>query len=563
MPVEKTGAQIVIDFLKYHNVDVVFGIPGGATLPIYDELYKANIRHILTRHEQGAIHAAEGYAKASGKIGVCFATSGPGATNLVTGLTDAKLDSVPILAITGQVATNFIGTDAFQEADIYGISTPITKFNKLVKDVDELASSLEEAYFIATSRRPGPVLVDIPKDIQAAKTRKTKYELLLHPKIRERYEKINPHGDIEALAEAINKAEKPLLYIGGGAIISGACDEILKLTETSNIPVTMTLKGLGSFPGNHPYSLGMLGMHGTKYANYAVNHCDLLIALGARFDDRVTGKLASFAQQAKIAHIDIDPAEMGKLVTPDYPIIGDLKKVLQEILTQITSQKREQWISQILKWKESHPLSYDREEDNEIKPQYLLEELNNAIDSEKFILATDVGQHQMWTAQYVQFPRPRTLLTSGGLGTMGFGFPAAIGAKMACPDCQVVTTAGDGSIQMNIQELATVAANNIDVKIIIFNNGVLGMVHQWQDLFFDKRFSHSEIKGIPDFVLLAQAYGLKGMRISQKDEVKPGIDFLLQSQGSAILDVIISDRENVFPMVPAGASLSEMLDFEG
>ncbi len=559
---EKTGAQITIDFLKHHKVEVIFGIPGGATLPIYDELYKADIRHILTRHEQGAIHAAEGYAKATGKVGVCLATSGPGATNLVTGLADAKMDSVPILAITGQVATGFIGTDAFQEADIYGISTPITKYNKLVKDVDELASTLEEAYFIAGSRRPGPVLVDIPKDIQIAKTRKVKYVNALPFVIRERYENIEPVGNFKALATAINEAKRPLIYVGGGGVISGADKEIIALAEKANIPVTTTLKGLGAFPSAHKLYLGMLGMHGTRAANNAVCQCDLLIALGARFDDRVTGKLDAFARQAKIIHIDIDKAELGKLITPTYSIVGDLKKALYIILPYIDLKDRAEWVAQTYKWKSDYPLTYDREDKDNIKPQYFLEELSETIKADNFIISTDVGQHQMWSAQFIQFSNTRTFLTSGGLGTMGYGFPAAMGAKVGCPDSNVILIAGDGSIQMNIQELATVASENIAVKIVILNNGVLGMVHQWQDMFFEKRYSHSEFKGIPDFVKLAEAYGLNAKRITNKSEVKEGIDFLLNSEKTVILDVIIPSNEMVFPMVPVGASLHEMIDYQ-
>ncbi len=556
---EKTGAQLVIDFLRHHNVEVVFGYPGGAILPVYDEIFKSGIKHILVRHEQGAIHAAEGYAKATGKVGVCIATSGPGATNIVTGLADAKLDSVPIIAITGQVPTALIGTDAFQEADIYGISIPVTKYNNLVRDVDKLASTLEEAYIIATSGRPGPALVDIPKDVQNALTPHIDFQV--DPGIVKRYKSLEDvDGDIDTLITAINEAKRPLLYVGGGAIISNAHLEVKRLAESANIPVTMTLMGLGAFPKRHPLSLGMLGMHGTVYANQAVSNCDLLIALGARFDDRVTGKLETFAKHAKIAHVDIDRAEIDKLVKVDYPIAGDLKNVLLSILSEVTYQERDEWFSQLLDWKTKHPLKYHKE-NGVIKPQYFLEKLDEATGGDA-ILTTEVGQHQMWAAQYYHYANPRSFLTSGGLGTMGFGFPAAIGAKFACPDRTVIAIAGDGSIQMNIQELGTVAMYGVNVKIVILNNGFLGMVRQWQEMFFDSKFSHTDFTFNPDFVKLAEAYGLKGMKITKESEVEKGIDFILKSDQGVILDVMIPEEEKVYPMVPAGAALYEMIDID-
>ncbi|MDH4128716.1 MAG: biosynthetic-type acetolactate synthase large subunit [Spirochaetota bacterium] len=557
---EKTGAQIFIDFLRHHDVDLIFGYPGGAILPIYDELFKSGIKHILTRHEQGAIHAAEGYAKATGKLGVVLATSGPGATNLVTGLADAKMDSVPILAITGQVATPLIGTDAFQEADIYGISIPITKYNNLVRNVNDLASTLELAYIVATSGRPGPVLVDIPKDVQNAKTKNIEFRA--NPKVADRFENnINKiEGNLDELIEVINKSKKPLLCVGGGAVISGAHKEIEKLVEIANIPVILTLMGLGAFPKNHKLSLGLVGMHGTKYANHAVSHCDLLISLGVRFVDRVTGKVSSFANQAKIAHIDVDIAEIGKIIKVDYPIVGDLKLVLDSILTKIEPQARESWVNHLEERKQKFPMKY-KSKSKLIKPQYFIEQLYEKTKGDA-IISTDVGQHQMWTAQFYPFSQPRTFLTSGGLGTMGFGFPAALGAKLGCPDRLVVLISGDGSIQMNIQELATAAMYDINVKIVIFNNGFLGMVRQWQELFFDSKFSHTNFHFNPDFVRLAEAYNLNGMKITSDSEVHKGIDFLLSSDKTAILDVMIPEDEKVYPMIPAGGSLDEAIDID-
>lgn len=557
--VEKTGAQIVIDFLRHHDIDTIFGYPGGAILPIYDELYKAGINHILVRHEQGAIHAAEGYAKATGKVGVCFSTSGPGSTNIITGLCDAKLDSVPILAITGQVASHLIGTDGFQEADIFGISIPVTKFNNLVRDVDKLASTLEEAMIVATSGRPGPALVDIPKDVQLALTKNTEYKA--DPLIVDRFQKVSEiEGDIDTFIKAINDAERPLLYVGGGAIISNSHNEIKQLAEKGNIPVVLTLMGLGALPVDHDLCLGMLGMHGTKYANYAVSECDLLISLGARFDDRVTGKLETFAKQAKIAHVDIDRAEINKLVDADYSVAGDLKSVLLGLLSEVKENDRSEWVNKVQKWKKEHPLKY-YQENSVIKPQYFLQELNKATNGNA-ILSTEVGQHQMWSAQYYNFRKPRHWLTSGGLGTMGFGFPAAMGAKLGCPNETVITIAGDASFQMNLQELGTIAQYGIDVKTVIMNNGFLGMVRQWQEMFHGERYSHSQVQFNPDFIHLAEAYGLKGKRITKPEEVHEGIDFLLNTDGAVILEVVIPEDEKVFPMVPAGASINEMIDID-
>ncbi len=557
--VEKTGAQIVIDFLRHHNVECVFGYPGGAILPIYDEVYKSGIKHILTRHEQGAIHAAEGYARATGKVGVVMATSGPGATNLVTGLADAKMDSVPIIAITGQVATTLIGTDAFQEADIYGISIPVTKHNRLVRSVHDLASYLEEAYVVATSGRPGPVLVDIPKDVQNLSTKNT--EFICDPRVIKRFKDLlDIEGDLDGFVKKLNEAKRPLLYVGGGALTSSAHNEVLQLAEKGNIPVAMTLMGLGAFPGTHPLSLGMMGMHGTRYANNAVSNCDMLIALGARFDDRVTGKVDAFAKQATIAHIDIDRAEIGKIVEGHFPIAGDLKTVLQTILSEVKFQPRDEWINMVNDWKKNLPLRYKREK-NIIKPQYFLEKLNE-ITKGNAILSTDVGQHQMWSAQYYNFSHPRSFLTSGGLGTMGFGFPAAIGAKLACPDRPTFVIAGDGSFQMNIQELATASMYGVNVKIVILNNGYLGMVRQWQDIFFEKRFSHVSFDFNPNFVKLADAYGLTGKTITREDEVEEGIQFLLESDKAAILEVMIPEEEKVYPMIPAGATYNDIMDLE-
>ncbi len=554
---EISGSQLLIELLESKGVDICFGYPGGAILPFYDELYKSKIKHILVRHEQGAVHMAEGYARATGKIGVCIATSGPGATNLVTGLTDAKLDSIPVMAITGQVSTSAIGTDAFQEADIFGITIPITKYNALVKTSDELARTFEEAYKISMGGRPGPVLIDFPKDVQVQKTKKLKADKL---KIAvHHYEKPEMKGDLEAFANALNNAKKPLLYVGGGAINSKAYKEIFQLAEKANIPVTTTLMGIGAFPGTHKLSLGMLGMHGTAYANKAVIQCDYILNLGARFDDRVA-KIGEFAENAIRAHIDIDSSEFNKRVDVDYLLHGDLKDVLQKLIPLVKPNEHKEWNENLNRIKKDHPLDFDGSGSN-IKPQEFIDRLYKRTKGEA-IISTDVGQHQMWAAQYYLFDQPNNWLTSGGLGTMGYGLPAAIGAKFGRPDKTVICISGDGSIQMNIQELATIRMYNLGVKVIVFNNNFLGMVRQWQELFYEERFSHSEWNYNPDFVKLANAYEIPAMKVTKKDEIDQALDFFLKDDKASFLEVLVPAEEKVFPMIPAGLSQKDMIEFK-
>ncbi|PJZ76214.1 acetolactate synthase, large subunit, biosynthetic type [Leptospira neocaledonica] len=552
-----SGARLMVELLEEYGVDIVFGYPGGAILPFYDELYKSTkIKHILVRHEQGAIHMAEGYARSTGKLGVCIATSGPGATNLVTGLTDAKLDSVPILAITGQVATNAIGTDAFQEADIYGITIPITKYNALIKSADDIARHFQEATLVALGGRPGPVLLDFPKDVQTELTSVRKVDKL---KIDSRhYQKPPIGGDLDSFAAALNKAKRPLLYVGGGAINANASKEIRELAEKGNIPVTTTLMGIGAFPGTHQLSVGMLGMHGTAYANKAVLECDYILNLGARFDDRVA-KPGEFAENAIRAHIDIDTAEFNKRVSVDYLLHGDLKEVLKALIPKVNKVDRPDWVGFLDTLKKNHPLEFDDSSDT-IKPQGFLQKLYEKSKG-KAIVSTDVGQHQMWAAQYYLFEEANRWLTSGGLGTMGYGLPAAIGAKFGNPDKTVICVSGDGSIQMNIQELATIAMYKKGVKILIFNNNFLGMVRQWQELFYEERFSESEWNYNPDFVKLGEAYSIKGLRISNKSEIDKALEFFLEDEDARILEVMIPAEEKVFPMIPAGKSQKDMIEF--
>ncbi len=552
-----SGARLMVELLEEYGVDIVFGYPGGAILPFYDELYKSTkIKHILVRHEQGAIHMAEGYARSTGKLGVCIATSGPGATNLVTGLTDAKLDSVPILAITGQVATNAIGTDAFQEADIYGITIPITKYNALIKSADDIARHFQEATLVALGGRPGPVLLDFPKDVQTELTSVRKVDKL---KIDSRhYQKPPIGGDLDSFAAALNKAKRPLLYVGGGAINANASKEIRELAEKGNIPVTTTLMGIGAFPGTHQLSVGMLGMHGTAYANKAVLECDYILNLGARFDDRVA-KPGEFAENAVRAHIDIDTAEFNKRVSVDYLLHGDLKEVLKALIPKINKVDRPDWVGFLDTLKKNHPLEFDDTTDT-IKPQGFLQKLYEKSKG-KAIVSTDVGQHQMWAAQYYLFEEANRWLTSGGLGTMGYGLPAAIGAKFGNPNKTVICVSGDGSIQMNIQELATIAMYKKGVKILIFNNNFLGMVRQWQELFYEERFSESEWNYNPDFVKLGEAYSIKGLRISNKSEIDKALEFFLEDDDARILEVMIPAEEKVFPMIPAGKSQKDMIEF--
>lgn len=561
----KSGSEILMDALAKEGVDTVFGFPGGAVLPIYDTIYDTKIRHILVRHEQGAAHAADGYARSTGKVGVCIATSGPGATNLVTGIATAYMDSIPIVAITGQVGTDLLGNDSFQEADIFGVTIPITKYNYLVKKVEDLPGIIKEAFHIARTGRPGPVLIDIPKNIQVAKMEYAGYPEEINIPSYSPTIKGNPR-QIKLAAEAIGKAERPVIYAGGGVIISGASEELKHFAEKINAPVTMTLMGLGGFPGTHELSMGMLGMHGTMAANYAVTESDLLIAVGARFDDRVTGKLSAFAPNAKIIHIDIDPAEIGKRKKADIPIVGDIKQVLQSLIKEIKTDWPKAarsfssgWAKRIEKWKEDHPLVY-KDEKGKLKPQFVIEKIYEVTKGDA-IITTEVGQNQMWTAQFYKFDKPRRLLSSGGLGTMGYGLPAAVGAQAANPDKVVFDIAGDGSIQMNIQELGTAVCAKLPIKIAILNNFYLGMVRQWQQLFFNKRYSNTCLSGNPDFVAVARAYGAYGILVKKSEDVVPALKEAMRiDDRPTIIDFHVDREENVFPMVPAGAAINDMIE---
>jgi acetolactate synthase-1/2/3 large subunit len=557
-----TGAQIFFECLKVEGVEVIFGLPGGVLLDLYDEMPKHNIRHILVRHEQGATHMADGYARATGRVGVCLVTSGPGATNTVTGIATAYMDSIPIVVFTGQVPTALIGNDAFQEADIVGITRPCTKHNYLVKDVRDLARVIREAFYLARSGRPGPILVDLPKDVINAKT---EYKLPKKVALQGYKPTTEAHmGQIKRAYAAIGKAKRPVIYAGGGVINSNAAKELRQLGENLRCPVTTTLMGLGGFPAPHELWLGMLGMHGTFRANMAVGNTDLLVAIGARFDDRVTGKLDEFAPSAKIIHIDIDPTSISKNVKVDIPIVGDCKDALKKLLQLVKENPiddlekvRKPWLDQIQKWKETYPLAYDQKGDL-IKPQYVVEKLYELSEG-KAIIATEVGQNQMWAAQYYHFLEPRTLLTSGGLGTMGYGLPAAIGAQAAFPDRLVIDVAGDGSIQMCIQEMITAVENNLPVKVAILNNQYLGMVRQWQQLFYEKNYCSTCLKIAPDFVKLAEAYGALGLRAHKPDEVEAVIREGFASPKPVIMDFVVNPEECVYPMVPAGAAMTEML----
>lgn len=549
------GANILIESLINEGVEVIFGYPGGVVLPIFDVLYDAPIRFILTRHEQGAAHAADGYARATGKVGVCIVTSGPGATNLVTGIATAYMDSVPIVAITGQVKTHLIGSDAFQEADVTGITRPITKHNYLVKDINDLAYTIKEAFHIAGSGRPGPVVIDLPVDVTLQEA-----EFAYPKKLNIRSYKptyIGHPGQIKKAQKAIKRSRRPIIYAGGGIIISQAHKELLELAEKTQIPVTTTLLGLGGFPETHPLSLKMLGMHGTVYANHAIMESDLVIAIGSRFDDRVTGKLDEFAAHAKIIHIDIDPSSVSKNVHVDIPIIGDARKILQRLNEIVEAPDTTQWLEQIAEWKKKAPLRYGESDD--IKPQYVIEQIYKATKGDA-IIVTEVGQNQMWAAQFYKYTKPRTLLSSGGLGTMGYGFPAAIGAQIGLPDKVIFDVAGDGSIQMNIQELATAVTNKLPINIAILNNACLGMVRQWQELFYKKRYSYTCFNaGNPDFVKVAEAYGALGIRIAEKKDVRPAIEEAIASDKTVVLDFVVENEENVFPMVPAGEAINRMI----
>ncbi len=562
----KTGAEILLECLVKENVTHIFGYPGGAVINIYDALPKYPINHILVRHEQAAVHAADGYARSSGKVGVALVTSGPGATNTVTGIATAYMDSVPLVVFTGQVPTKLIGNDAFQEADIVGITRPCTKHNYLVKNVKDLPRIIKEAFYIANSGRKGPVLVDLPKDVLVSKLKNFDYpENIIIESYKPTY---NCHiKQIKKALNAICQSRKPILYIGGGVVLSEASNELIKFAKKLQIPVTSTLMGLGAFPANDPLFLGMLGMHGTYTANMAVTESDLLIAIGARFDDRVTGKIEEFAPDAKIIHIDIDPTSISKNVIVDIPIVGDAKDALEKfnkLLEQASEEeikkflnKLSSWHKKIDNWKNQHKLSYE-DRDNVIKPQYVVETIYNLTKGDA-IISTEVGQNQMWTAQFYKFIKPRTFLTSGGLGTMGYGFPAAIGAQVANPNKLVIDIAGDGSIQMNIQELATVVQYNLPVKIVILNNNYLGMVRQWQQLFFNRNYSETHIEVQPDFVKLAEAYGAIGFKTDKKEDVETILKEAFSIKKPVIIDFKVEKEENVYPMVPAGEPISKML----
>jgi len=559
--VRRKGAQILFDVLQQEGVECIFGYPGGAVIDIYDELSRTEMRHILARHEQGAVHAADGFARASGKVGVCLVTSGPGATNTVTGIATAFMDSSPLVVLTGQVNTSLIGNDAFQEVDIVGITRPCTKHNYLVKDIQDLPRILKEAFHIARSGRPGPVLVDLPKDLVQS-------EAEYHPQEEVKLKSYNPtyEPNRKQLAKAIRlilQAKKPLVFSGGGIILSRASEELTRFVQTIHAPVTSTLMGLGGFPAKDPRWLGMIGMHGTYRANMASAECDLMIAIGVRFDDRVTGKTDAFAPHADIVHIDIDPTSIRKNIPVTVPIVGDCRCTLSKLLEMLEEEdlgdleaQRHSWFDRIAEWKASKRLSYEQGE--VIKPQYVVEMLYELTEGDALI-TTEVGQNQMWAAQYYHLNCPNCFITSGGLGTMGFGFPAALGAQLARPDKLVVDIAGDGSIQMNIQEMATAVQYNLPVKVVILNNGYLGMVRQWQELFYDRCYSCTDMSHAPDFVKLAQAYGAVGLRATRPEEVERTLRQGLAEPGPVIMDFAVEPEESVYPMVPAGAPITEML----
>ncbi|EAT16695.1 biosynthetic-type acetolactate synthase large subunit [Desulfuromonas acetoxidans] len=561
---KKTGSQILLECLRLEGVDTVFGYPGGTVINIYDDLMDSPIKHILNRHEQAAVHAADAYARVTGNVGVAIATSGPGATNTITGIATAYMDSIPMVIISGQVPTPLIGNDAFQEADMIGITRPITKHNYLVRDVKDLARIVKQAFYIARTGRPGPVLIDLPKDVQVDSTTFSYPESV---ELRGYKPTVNANPrQLEKATKMILAARKPVIYVGGGATLSDVSEDLLKFAETIQAPVTTTLMGMASFPKTHPLSVGMLGMHGTFYANMAVTNSDLLIALGARFDDRVTGKIATFAPHAKIIHVDVDPTSIKKNVRVDLPVVGMLDDVLPRLTEKVqrdqdelkeTIEATDAWRAQVDEWKEQHPMSY-KQTKSTIKPQYVIEKLRELTDDDA-IITTEVGQHQMWTAQFFDFSQPRTFVTSGGLGTMGFGLPAALGAQAAFPERQVIDISGDGSFQMNSQELATLVQYRLPVKIVILNNNFLGMVRQWQQLFFDKRYSQTCMELPIDFIKLAEAYGATGLRATKVEEVGDVIKKALETPGPVIMEFKVSREENVLPMVPAGAGLNEMV----
>jgi acetolactate synthase-1/2/3 large subunit len=550
-----------MECLKAEGVDVVFGLPGGANLPTYDAFVDGGIRHILVRHEAGGGHAAEGYAKATGRVGVAFATSGPGATNLITPICDAMMDSVPVVFITGQVRTELLGTDGFQEADTIGITMPIVKHSFMIQDPLEIPRAIHEAFYVARSGRPGPVLVDIPQDLSRA-------EIPYEPVADVRLPGYQPtlegnQKQIRQAAKALAAARRPVIYAGGGVVNANASEELVEFATSDRFPVTCTLMGLGAFPAPHQQWLGMLGMHGTRAANYAMDEADLICAVGARFDDRITGKLSEFAPKAKFIHIDVDPAEISKNVPAHIPIVGDAKHVLAKLVVEYRAlsadpKRMDEWWERIEGWRAKHPLAYEDSTDNEIKPQYMIQALHEATGGEA-IVTSDVGQHQMWTAQYYDFPKARRWINSGGLGTMGFGLPAAMGAAVGCPDRTVCCIAGDGSVQMNAQELATCAQEKIPIKVFIMNNGYLGMVRQWQELFWDGRYSHVEMGDYPDFVKLAEAYGATGMRFDDKTTLVEDMKRAIATDGPVVVDVKVTREENTYPMIPAGQAAREMV----
>jgi len=559
--VKLTGAQVLFKALQQENVDTIFGFPGGAVLDIFDELFRSDIKHILVRHEQGAIHAADGYARASGKVGVCLVTSGPGATNTVTGIANAYMDSIPVVILTGQVATSMIGGDAFQEVDITGITRPCTKHNVLVRRIEDLGRTVREAFHIARSGRPGPVLVDLPKDVIRAVIDENGISWSVNVPNNNNGKHASISERCMTALDMIGKAERPLIISGGGVLLGSASNEFRTFARKLNIPVTSTLMGLGAFPASDSLWLGMPGMHGTYYANMAISHCDLMIAIGVRFDDRVTSKLDAFAPHAQVIHIDIDPASIDKFVKSHVSIVGDCRPILEYLNQKVSENgfsmaKTEGWLNQIDLWKKHAPLTYCRSE--KIKPQHVVETLYRLTDGNA-IISTEVGQNQMWAAQFYHFDHPNSFISSGGLGTMGFGFPAAIGAQVASPDRVVVDIAGDGSIQMNIQELATAVNYNLPVKVVILNNGFLGMVRQWQEMFYEKRYSHSDIADVPDFVKLAEAYGAVGLRATRPEEVESILRQGLDTPGVVVMDFHIEPEEGVYPMVRPGAALTEMI----
>ena len=549
------GSKIFIEALKKEKVKAVFGYPGGAVLPLFDELYHSDINFMLVRHEQGAAHMADGYARTTGDVGVCIATSGPGATNLVTGIATAYMDSIPMVAFTGQVKTFLIGNDAFQEADMCGITRSITKHNYLVKDVKDLARIIAEAFYIARTGRPGPVLIDLPVDVTTAEA---EFHYPAKPFIRSYNPTVKPNvKQVKRAMDMIAASERPVLYVGGGVILANAAGELTAFARKTGIPTTTTLTAMGAFPSTDPLSLGMLGMHGTAYANHAVQNCDCLISVGARFDDRVTGKIDDFAPKAKIIHIDIDPTSISKNVKVDVPVVGDAKEVLHELMSYAKKLHIPAWLKQVEDWKKAYPLSY--KQDDALRPQYVIDQICELTDGDA-IITTEVGQHQMWAAQWFRYDKPRTFVTSGGLGTMGYGLPASLGAQVGQPGKLVFNIAGDGSIQMNIQELATAVYYKIPVKVVILDNGFLGMVRQWQELFYGKRYSQTDLKaGNPDFMKIAEAYGAKGIHVDKKEQVIPALKEAITHDGPVVVHCLVEREENVYPMVPAGSAIDRMI----